>query len=35
MSRELMEFSDEIDEWFDSVTVETDDFWEHPCNLFI
>lgn len=40
MSRELMEFSDQIDELFDPVPVdpvpvEPDDFWEDPANLFV
>ncbi|WP_432327883.1 hypothetical protein ACRQ5D_32750 [Mucilaginibacter sp. P25] len=35
MSRELIEFSDRIDELFDHQMVEPDDFWEQPCNLFI
>lgn len=35
MSRELMEFSDLIDEVFDQQTVEPDDFWEQAGNLFV
>jgi hypothetical protein len=35
MSRELLEFSDMIDEQFDIDGVETEDFWELPANMFI
>lgn len=35
MSKELMDFSDLIDELFDPVTVEAEDFWEDPANLFV
>lgn len=36
MNRELMEFSDRIDELFEPVTLaEADNFWEEPDNLFI
>ncbi|CAN5220914.1 hypothetical protein BH09BAC6_BH09BAC6_21620 [soil metagenome] len=35
MSKELMEFSDQIHELFDPVTIEADDFWEEPSNLFV
>jgi len=35
MSRELLEFSDMIDEQFDIDDVDTEDFWELPANMFI
>ena len=37
MSRELIEFSDLIDERFEptEIEIETDDFWESVFNLFI
>lgn len=35
MSRELLEFSDQIDEQFDMDDTESDDFWEAIANLFI
>lgn len=35
MSRELMEFSDQIDELFDQAVVQPEDFWEQLVNLFI
>lgn len=38
MSQELMDFSEQIDEQFDIVdmqSVESDDFWEAIANLFI
>ncbi len=35
MSRELTEFSELIDELFDTAEVEEDDFWESFPNLFI
>ncbi len=35
MSKELMEFSGQIDELFDQVSVEADDFWEQLTQLFI
>jgi hypothetical protein len=35
MSKELMEFSDRIDELFDQVIIEADDFWEYLTHLFI
>lgn len=35
MSRELIEFSDLIDEQFDVVEPEAEDFWQSVLNLFI
>lgn len=35
MSRELIEFSDLIDEQFDVVDTEAEDFWQSVLNLFI
>jgi len=35
MSRELIEFSDMIDEQFDIADAEQDNFWEQLVNLFI
>jgi len=37
MSRELLEFSDLIDEQFElpEIDSEADDFWESVLNLFI
>ncbi len=35
MSRELIEFSDMIDEQFDIADAEPDNFWEQLVNLFI
>jgi len=35
MSRELIEFSDMIDEQFDIVITEPDDFWQMIINMFI
>lgn len=35
MSRELIEFSDLIDEQFDLVAIEPDDFWQIVVNMFI
>jgi len=35
MSRELFEFSELIDEQFDMVDTEPDDFWESVFNMFI
>jgi hypothetical protein len=35
MSRELIEFSDLIDEHFEVTEIEADDFWESLTNLFI
>jgi hypothetical protein len=35
MSRELLEFSEQIDELFDRTVVEADDFWEQLSHLFI
>lgn len=35
MSKELIDFSDQIDELFDPVIVEAEDFWEDPANLFV
>jgi hypothetical protein len=37
MSRELIEFSEMIDEQFEptAVEIEPDDFWESVLNLFI
>jgi len=35
MSRELIEFSDMIDEQFDMVITEPDDFWQMIINMFI
>nr|NYE64391.1 hypothetical protein [Mucilaginibacter sp. E4BP6] len=35
MSKELMEFSDRIDELFDQVIIEADDFWKQLTHLFI
>ena len=35
MSTELLEFSDRIDELFDPVVAEPDDFWQQLIHLFI
>jgi hypothetical protein len=35
MSRELLEFSDMIDEHFEFTEIEEGDFWELMVNLFI
>ena len=35
MSRELLEFSDLIDERFDIEETEEADFWESEANMFI
>jgi len=35
MSRELIEFSDLIDEQFDIGGVEPEDFWQLILNMFI
>jgi hypothetical protein len=35
MSRELLEFSDQIDEQFDMEAIEPDDFWQMIINMFI
>lgn len=35
MSRELLEFSDMIDEQFDILDVEPEDFWQEIMNMFI
>lgn len=35
MSRELVEFSDLIDEQFDIEVSEDDNFWESVLNMFI
>jgi hypothetical protein len=35
MSRELIEFSDMIDEQFDMAITEPDDFWQMIINMFI
>jgi hypothetical protein len=35
MSRELMEFSDLIDEQFDIAESEEDNFWQSILNMFI
>ena len=35
MSRELIEFSDMIDEQFDMVITEPEDFWQMIINMFI
>ncbi len=35
MSTELLEFSDRIDELFDPVAAEPDDFWQQLIHLFI
>ena len=35
MSRELIEFSDLIDEQFDIEIIEAEDFWESVSNMFI
>ena len=35
MSRELIEFSELIDEQFDMEDIEDDDFWQSVLNMFI
>jgi hypothetical protein len=35
MSRELIEFSDLIDEQFEAAEIEEGDFWEAVLNMFI
>ena len=35
MSRELIEFSELIDEQFDMEDIEEDDFWQSVLNMFI
>ena len=35
MSRELLEFSNQIDEQFDMEAIEPDDFWQMIINMFI
>lgn len=35
MSRELIEFSDLIDEQFDAEVGDDDNFWESVLNMFI
>ncbi len=35
MSRELLEFSDMIDEQFDIFIDEPDNFWQEVVNMFI
>jgi hypothetical protein len=35
MSRELIEFSERIDEQFDMEAIEPDDFWQSVLNMFI
>lgn len=35
MSRELIEFSELIDEQFDMEDIEEEDFWQSVLNMFI
>ena len=35
MSRELIEFSELINEQFDTDEIEEDDFWQSVLNMFI
>lgn len=35
MSRELLEFSDMIDDQFDIISIEPDNFWQMIVNMFI
>lgn len=35
MNRELLEFSEMIDDEFDIETIEPDDFWQLIVNMFI
>jgi len=35
MSRELLEFSEMIDEQFDMPAIEPDNFWQLIVNMFI
>jgi hypothetical protein len=35
MNRELLEFSEMIDDEFDMDAIEPDDFWQQITNMFI
>jgi hypothetical protein len=35
MSKELIEFSELIDEQFDMEAIESEDFWQSVLNMFI